>query len=421
MVTEGSAQETWRRALEQAMFGSVDRATRMKEITQSTDHANEIQSWRYDLIEALIDIRIGRLELGEERLRTVFENAQALGITNSLLSVLNKSHFDESQRRMIRTTVQSALEAKNTSTQSGFWYRYRSIMIAASIILLIGGSSAYAIWRYMQPIPFELKQAEQNVGLIVTALEWTLKDGTKMMVPGGSGSCFIVSGDGLLLTNRHVTTLGGTLSDMLLQSGTLGIGKDAIDYTVTGFKYLVRFGDGEWLEATLKYESEEFDVAVLQVDREFQRPLRIAGIPAVGEVVVVWGFPGIASDIAMALNSDNSSESNLKWRYKSKYQENNFMEYFYPLTSSSINRNEGHVSTKPYRSTEMGTEGMVIQIDAPVNPGNSGGPLVNSQGRVIGIVTLESTKSESNNLAFAIESMKDELIKNVPELAEIWH
>ena len=44
----------------------------------------------------------------------------------------------------------------------------------------------------------------------------------------------------------------------------------------------------------------------------------------------------------------------------------------------------------------------LVQIDAAVNPGNSGGPLLDAEGRVVGIVTLKMTKGEGIGLAVPI-------------------
>lgn len=44
----------------------------------------------------------------------------------------------------------------------------------------------------------------------------------------------------------------------------------------------------------------------------------------------------------------------------------------------------------------------VVQIDAAVNPGNSGGPLCNVSGNVIGIISLKIVQDEVEGMGFAI-------------------
>ncbi|MEK6890958.1 MAG: trypsin-like peptidase domain-containing protein [Nanoarchaeota archaeon] len=55
-----------------------------------------------------------------------------------------------------------------------------------------------------------------------------------------------------------------------------------------------------------------------------------------------------------------------------------------------------------------------IQIDTPLNPGNSGGPLINKEGKIIGINNFKLQGSE--NLGFALES--DEAVKTINELLQ---
>jgi hypothetical protein len=49
----------------------------------------------------------------------------------------------------------------------------------------------------------------------------------------------------------------------------------------------------------------------------------------------------------------------------------------------------------------------LIQIDAAVNPGNSGGPLVTTDGRVVGIVVAKYRGTEGLNLAVPINAVRD--------------
>ena len=66
----------------------------------------------------------------------------------------------------------------------------------------------------------------------------------------------------------------------------------------------------------------------------------------------------------------------------------------------SFSVTEGIVSAKG-RVIKRGSAGL-IQIDAPVNPGNSGGPLLNTQGNVVGIVNAKLQGYEG--IGFAIPS-----------------
>jgi S1-C subfamily serine protease len=62
--------------------------------------------------------------------------------------------------------------------------------------------------------------------------------------------------------------------------------------------------------------------------------------------------------------------------------------------------------------TEEYSIGNVIQTTAPLNPGNSGGPLLNYQGQVVGIVT--AIAQESQGIGFAIPS--DTILQNIEDI-----
>ena len=66
----------------------------------------------------------------------------------------------------------------------------------------------------------------------------------------------------------------------------------------------------------------------------------------------------------------------------------------YTLTKGVISAKERKVGKHSY-----------IQIDAPINEGNSGGPLLNDNGEVLGVNTLKMTDSEGIGLAIPIEEV----------------
>ena len=55
-----------------------------------------------------------------------------------------------------------------------------------------------------------------------------------------------------------------------------------------------------------------------------------------------------------------------------------------------------------------------LQISAPISPGNSGGPVVNEQGELIGVATFTFTEGQNINFAVPIKYVKELLDKNSP-------
>ncbi len=175
----------------------------------------------------------------------------------------------------------------------------------------------------------------------------------------GSGSAFCVDTTGVFLTNNHVIDsrgIGGTVTLVL-------------NPTEKNERLLV---------ARVASVSEEHDLAVLLApDAKDLTALPLDQAEAITEVdsVTAYGFP-------------------FGKRLSGKAGE-------YP----SVSINTGKVTALRKRDGELA----VIQIDAAVNPGNSGGPLVNDAGEVVGVIV---SGNQAARLAFAIPA------RNVTELLQ---
>lgn len=161
--------------------------------------------------------------------------------------------------------------------------------------------------------------------------------------PLGSGSGFVYSEDGYIVTNNHVV------------SG--------------GENFEIVFSNGDRMPAELVGADVDSDLAVLKVDHlpDGVQPLQLGNSESiqVGEFVVAIGNPfgeqgSMSMGIISALGRSLTSQRDLG-------------------TGSSYSLPQ------------------VIQTDAPINPGNSGGPLLNLDGEVIGVNSAIASYSGSNS------------------------
>ncbi|MCW3002112.1 MAG: hypothetical protein JWQ20_1410 [Conexibacter sp.] len=184
---------------------------------------------------------------------------------------------------------------------------------------------------------------------VVTIL--AINSGTGTAARGGLGSGFVVDGNGEIATNAHVVTSG---------TGT------AIKRAREVF---VRFGDGNQVGASIVGFDPFSDVALIKVDPKglTLRPLPLGTISAVhvGEPVAAIGSPfGEERSLSVGVVSatDRSIES----------------------------------------LTGFQTSG-ALQTDAAINSGNSGGPLLDGRGRVLGINSqIRTTSGEGSGVGFAV-------------------
>lgn len=165
-------------------------------------------------------------------------------------------------------------------------------------------------------------------------------------VPAGTGSGFIISSDGFIITNNHVV--------------------DAAE------QIMVSFTDGRRVNAEIKGKDASTDIAVLKIDDTGLKALQLANSAnlQVGQIAVAIGNPmGLQYTVTAGVVS---------------------------ALGRTLRANNGRLIDD------------VIQTDAALNPGNSGGPLLNSHGQVIGVNT--AIVASAQGLCFAIASNLAEYI-----------
>ncbi len=199
--------------------------------------------------------------------------------------------------------------------------------------------------------------------------------------------------DGLVLTNRHVIETGRAATDEL--------------GAVVGWDVVLVFGGPEPLiiEKCLAQQSATVDLAWIRVDHQFGKALGFAETPAPGRPVYAYGFPSVASQIVSAeLNAAEYSERLAAIERQLEAGRDPDLMQWLGEDSMALSVTSGIVSA--VHETEAG---VMLQTDAFIHNGNSGGPLVDQSGRVIGIATLRATAVESANFCLGGRTVFEEL------------
>lgn len=176
----------------------------------------------------------------------------------------------------------------------------------------------------------------------------------RLTVGGGSG--FLVTGDGMVVTNRHV------VSD-------------------TTAEYTVVTQDGKKYPAKVLALDPSLDLAIIKIEGTGFPFLQFGDSDAIktGQTVIAIG--------------------------------NALAEFQNTVTKGVVSGMNRHLVAGEGNDSEI-IEG-AIQTDAAINPGNSGGPLIDLHGQVIGVNTAISENAQSlgfalpiNTVKFAVESVK---------------
>jgi len=183
-------------------------------------------------------------------------------------------------------------------------------------------------------------QVVQSVGPSVVSIKTGKKRGSSSHESGGSGSGFIIAPDGYICTNSHVIN-----------------GADHIEVTLN---------DGENLPASVIGHDAATDIGLIRVIASDQPYASFGDLKPlqVGQLVIAMGNPlGFQSTVSTGVVS---------------------------ATGRALRAQNGRLIMN------------IIQHTAPLNPGNSGGPLLNSRGQIIGINTAIIAMAQG--IGFAVPS-----------------
>jgi serine protease Do len=182
----------------------------------------------------------------------------------------------------------------------------------------------------------------------------------QVQTANGSGSGFFITADGLVATNAHV----------------VGSQQSALIITSTGAA----------LQSNNIYVDQDRDLALVKVDAHGVQFLDVSPtLPMPGSDVIAIGTPGAHDAMGTILLPNTVTKGTV---------------------SGVRGFSDNTVANVPGRA------GTWIQTDAAINHGNSGGPLLNRSGVVIGVNTLSFGATGTQGINFALAST---------ELAQVVH
>ncbi len=245
----------------------------------------------------------------------------------------------------VPTIKEKLLNTNSTSSSSNTQNSTNNGYVTQTSLSNYSDTSIYAANKVLPSI-VGIK-VEYNVNSLISMFGRQTQSSTAT----ATGSGIIISDDGYILTNNHIVATSSSESYYEVS--------DATKVTVT------LFNDETEYEAKIIGKDEQTDLAVIKIEKTGLSKAEFADSDSikVGEFAMAVGNPlGMQSSITCGV-------------------------------VSAVNREVTDSDGKTFK---------LIQTDAAINSGNSGGALVNSQGKVIGINTLKLSGTGIEGMGFAI-------------------
>lgn len=398
--------------LHSSLQGTLDEYERMEQTLRTLDRHNTVAEAEYSIMRCAAVARDGNQQLLRESLDSLSEEHREQ-LRTLLRSAPEYRH--EQFRKFVDRSIPLRSGVRTVPRRRA--YRKASLIVAG-MILVTGCLAAYyatsgGLRQAPTPTASEAatpsapaannvadyrdintyKKIALSTGIVILRVEFLLEDGSTVRVPASTGSGFLVTKDGLIMTNRHTVESGPELVKAL---GSSAIGWDLV--------FVMDLDPPQIFPARIVHQSTYIDLALLDVDHTFSRALAFRPPSSPGQQIRIYGFPSAASQIADAF-SERSARLRRQTLIKS-IREGEDIDLLSFLGTENLTPTVTAGIISAVRNTDSG---WLLQTDAAINPGNSGGPVIDQDGFVIGIATAKSLAADGIGVCISSLSIYHDL------------
>jgi S1-C subfamily serine protease len=227
------------------------------------------------------------------------------------------------------------------------------------------------------------------VAFIVCGYKLLMKNDREFEIFSVTGTGFVISDQGHLATNRHVV-------ESVSKGRKAPRFPDAFQAEIEKIEPRVwAFIDGKRYEGSVTHLNPDYDFAVVKLPKTGDPIFTLSEAKAIprGSPVFALGFPGIVQG---ALSVEEDVQRRILSSTFHKFVEKEFMpkDFEYLHTGGRVGR------MLPIDNVDY------VLHDAATHGGNSGGPLITEDGKVVGINTMSHNKAASANFALGLHQLR---------------